>query len=197
MNDMITVKNRGASVVVYRIPEVGIRRSFAPGEVKQISVKELEQLTYQPGGQVILSEYLLINDKEIAQQLNTGSIEPEYWMDEEEIISLMKHGSLDRFLDCLDFAPEGVIDLIKSLAVTLPLNDLTKLEAIKKATGFDAARAIQINKEAQEPDAKENENSRGRRVAIEPVDEAANIPVRRVVEETAPVINKYEVVNRS
>ena len=193
----VKVKNRSKNRVGYTIPEDGITRIFAPGESKEILVTELEKLTYQPGGQVILSEYLLINDKTVAQQLNTGSIEPEYWMDEEEIISLMKHGSLDRFLDCLDFAPEGVIDLIKSLAVSLPLNDLSKLEAIKKATGFDAARAIQINKEAQEPDAKENENSRGRRVAIEPVDEVANVPVRRIVEETAPVINKYEVVNRS
>ena len=193
----VKVKNRSKNRVGYTIPEDGITRIFAPGESKEILVTELEKLTYQPGGQVILSEYLLINDKTVAQQLNTGSIEPEYWMDEEEIISLMKHGSLDRFLDCLDFAPEGVIDLIKSLAVSLPLNDLSKLEAIKKATGFDAARAIQINKEAQEPDAKENENSRGRRVAIEPIDEVANAPVRRIVEETAPVINKYEVVNRS
>lgn len=193
----VKVKNRSKNRVGYTIPEDGITRIFAPGESKEILVTELEKLTYQPGGQVILSDYLLINDKEVAQQLNTGSIEPEYWMDEEEVLSLMKHGSLDRFLDCLDFAPEGVIDLIKSLAVSLPLNDLSKLEAIKKATGFDAARAIQINKEAQEPDAKENENSRGRRVAIEPVDEVANAPVRRIVEETAPVINKYEVVSRS
>jgi len=38
----------------------------------------------------------------------------------------MKTGSLDEFLDCLDFAPEGVTDLIKTLAVELPLNDVAK-----------------------------------------------------------------------
>ena len=40
--DMLSVKNRGSSVVSYRIPEAGIRRSFAPGETKQISAVELE-----------------------------------------------------------------------------------------------------------------------------------------------------------
>jgi len=38
----------------------------------------------------------------------------------------MTTGSLDEFLDCLDFAPEGVKDLIKTLSVELPLNDVSK-----------------------------------------------------------------------
>ena len=34
---MLTVKNRSASRIVYKIPENNIRREFAPGEVKVIS----------------------------------------------------------------------------------------------------------------------------------------------------------------
>lgn len=194
----VKVKNRSRSIVHYTIPEERISRSFAAKEVKELEVSELEKLTYQPGGQYLLSNYLLINDKEVAEQLNTSSIEPEYWLEEDQIIHMMKYESLERFLDCLDFAPQGVIDLIKGFAVELPLTDITKLEAIKKATGFDAARAIQIHKQAMEDEPTEKEEvARGRRVAIEPVDEVANIPVRRVAEETVPVINKYEVINRS
>ena len=44
MKDTCLVKNRGASHVSYRIPEDGIRRSFAPGETKEISYKELEKV---------------------------------------------------------------------------------------------------------------------------------------------------------
>ena len=194
----VKVKNRSRSIVHYTIPEERIARSFAAKEVKELEVSELEKLTYQPGGQYLLSNYLLINDKDVAEQLNTSNIEPEYWLEEDQIIHMMKYESLDRFLDCLDFAPQGVIDLIKGFAVELPLTDTAKLEAIKKATGFDAAKAIQIHKQAMEDEPIEKEDlARGRRVAIEPVDEVANAPVRRVAEETAPVINKYEVVNRS
>ncbi len=193
----VKVKNRSKTTIGYSIPEDRITRYFAPNESKNIDVSELEKLTYQPGGQAILSKYLLINDKNVAEELNSTSIEPEYWMEEEDIINLLKIGSLDKFLDCLDFAPAGVIDMIKSLAVSLPLTNTAKLEAIKNATGFDAARAIQINKESMEVDTENKENSRGRRVAIEPVDEIANTPVRRVTEPVQPVINKYEVVSRS
>ena len=47
---VITVKNRGGSVVGYRLPESGVRRSFQPKESKQITMGELRQLSYQPGG---------------------------------------------------------------------------------------------------------------------------------------------------
>ena len=195
----VRVKNRSKSFVSYMIPEDHITRKFAANETKNLEVSELEKLTFQPGGQYILSNFLLINDATVAEELNAQSIEPEYWMEEEDIINLLKFGSLDKFLDCLDFAPKGVIDMIKTLSVTLPLTDTAKLNAIKEATGFDAAKAIQINRESLEEDPSEKEPARGRRVAIEPVDESAGAPARRVIEEktTAPIVNKYEVVNRS
>jgi hypothetical protein len=40
------VANRSASSVVYRIPELNIRRTFAPGEVKILSFEELQKLSY-------------------------------------------------------------------------------------------------------------------------------------------------------
>ena len=55
MSVMYKVKNRGASVVVYKIPEKGIRREFQPGQILAVSSEELEALTYQPGGTIILS----------------------------------------------------------------------------------------------------------------------------------------------
>lgn len=58
MSTMYNVKNRSAGVAVYKIPELGVRRSFAPGEVKQISAEELEKLTYQPGGMAMLAGFL-------------------------------------------------------------------------------------------------------------------------------------------
>ena len=40
MSDIIcNVKNRSAGMVVYRIPEMGIRREFAPGETKEFLKK--------------------------------------------------------------------------------------------------------------------------------------------------------------
>ena len=36
-NMVYNVKNRSSSMVVYSIPEAGIRREFTPGETKRIS----------------------------------------------------------------------------------------------------------------------------------------------------------------
>ena len=55
---------------------------------------------------------------------------------------MLLNGSLDAFLDALDFAPIGVIDLIKTMSVQLPLTDLNKRRALKEKTGFDVDRAL-------------------------------------------------------
>ena len=56
----------------------------------------------------------------------------------------MLTGSLDQFLDCLDFAPNVILDMVKELAVELPLNDIQKRDAIKEKLGFDVTKTIEI-----------------------------------------------------
>ena len=135
------IKNRSASMVVYKIPEDGIRREFAPGEVKNIPYSELVKLTYQAGGKEIMSDFLQLDDEELIYDFNIKA-EPEYYMSEAQVAELIKSGSYDAFLDCLDYAPIGVIDLIKRLAVSLPMNDMAKVKALKEKTGFDLEAAL-------------------------------------------------------
>jgi hypothetical protein len=61
--------------------------------------------------------------------------------------NLLAHGSLDQLKDALDFAPDGVVSLIKEKAVETKLNDVAKREAILEATNFNVTNAI-ANKEA-------------------------------------------------
>ena len=98
-------------------------------------------------------------------------------------IELLRSGSLDAFLDALDFAPTGVIDLIKTFAVQLPLNDVEKCNALKEKTGFDVMTAIKND------------------IADKTVEEAAPVAERRVkpatTEEKTPArrtTNQYKVV---
>ena len=53
------------------------------------------------------------------------------------------------------------------MAVNLPLNDVTKREAIKKKTGFDVTKAIEIKntKYDGEQDSVESTKNTGRRTA--------------------------------
>lgn len=181
---ILRVKNRSASLAVYSIPEINIRREFAPGETKNITYGELEKLSYQPGGRTIMQNFLQIIDPEATGDLGINR-EPEYDLSEQQIVDLMTKGSLDAFLDCLDFAPVGVIDLIKKFSVSLPLNDIDKRDALKKKTGFDVTVALaNMQKEKEDMDTPAVENKE-RRVKTESAPEGRRtIPKYNVVQPT-------------
>ena len=145
----VNVKNRGAGYVTYRIPDEGIRRSFAPGETKVITYEELEKLTFQPGGMAILANFLQVQDATAIKSINLN-VEPEYHMNEQDVANLLKTGSLDAFLDALDFAPVAVLDLIKKMSVEIPLTDMDKRRALKAKTGFDVDAALRHIEEEKE-----------------------------------------------
>ena len=180
---MYNVKNRSSSVVVYRIPETNLRREFQPGETKKIPFGELEKLTYQPGGHTLLEEFLQIVDEAVTDNLNVHR-EVEYDMSETQIRDLLTHDSLDAFLDALDFAPIGVIDLIKTMSVSLPLEDYNKRKALLEKTGFDVDKAVanlQAEKAEEKTAATESAAPTERRVK----------PVAQTGRRTAP---NYKVV---
>lgn len=146
-NTVYLVQNRSASMVCYTVPELNIRREFQPNEIKRIKFDELDQLINQPGGALLIQDYLMIDKPEVTQELSIET-EPEYYMSKDDIKNLILSGSLDQFLDCLDFAPEGVIEIIKEMAISLPMNDVEKRIALKNKTGFDVDAAIK-NKMAE------------------------------------------------
>ena len=197
----VKIKNRSASQIIYTIPELGIRREFSPGETKIIAFDELEKLNWQAGGRELMMSFLQGTDNKAIEDLNIPT-EVEYHMSEEQIIDLLLNGDLDAYLDCLEFAPVGVIDLIKLYAVELPLTDTRKIEALKERTGFDAAVAYK-NKmadlapedaasAAQEEEKKPVAQTNGRRrtnVSYEKKEETA-------VEEPAAKLPKYNVVSK-
>lgn len=176
------VRNRSMSTVGYDIPDLRVKRHFASGEIKEIPKEELESLLQQPGGRVILTEYLQVSKDDI-KQLDVLQPEQEYFYSDEDIKRIMTLGSQDEFLDMLDFAPEGVMNMIKGYAVQLPLTDLRKVEALRKKTGFDSSKAL--------------ENSMDENGELQ----VANAPKRRVVTEAPKqerrVANEYKIISEN
>ena len=183
---MFNVKNRSASMVVYIIPEAGIRREFMPGETKKISKDELDQLIFQPGGREIMSEFLQIQSEQELADLNIP-VQDEYFMNEQQVADLIRTGSYEAFLDCLDFAPTGVLDLVKKFAVGIPMTDTRKIAALKEKTGFDVAKALEMERQDKEEEESAAPGQKERRVQPAAKEE---IPQGR---RTAP---KYKVVNQ-
>ena len=188
MEQICSVKNRSGSHVVYSVPEMGVRRSFAPGETKKISYEELEKLTYQRGGMELLTRFLQIQDEKTVKSFNMR-VEPEYYMNEQQVANVLMNGSLDQFLDVLDFAPDGVIDLIKRMAISMPLMDMNKRDALKKKTGLDVDKAL-ANIRAEKEDDKPNIDDTPKQRRVQPEAQAG----RRAAAPKYNVVNKEEPV---
>lgn len=187
MKEIILMKNRSSAIAGYTIPETGVTREFAPGETQKIPKEEIEKLSYLPGGKVLLADYFLIDDKELAADLCPNSLEPEYWMSEENVKDIMLHASIDQFLDCLDYAPLGVLDLMKQYAVSLPLGDLKKIEALKNKTGFDTTLALARVRES----AMDGENN----TTAKPSARRAPVYEKPAEERRVDYSDKYKVIS--
>lgn len=147
----VTIKNRSNGFVGYYIPEINLRRSFGPYESKEIDVEEIQKVVYQSGGQELVDAYFIIEDKELATIVSPEvSEEPEYWMDKDDIIKMLIESSQDEFLDFLDFCPQGALETVKDLAVSLPISDMNKMKAIQAKTGMNVYNAIQNKDEEVE-----------------------------------------------
>lgn len=178
-NKRIKVQNRDFGSVGYTIPDLNnLHREFQPNEVKTITYDELFKLSQVPGGAYIISNYLIIHDQEVAKEL-LGVLEPEYFYTEQDIIKIMKTGTIDEFEDCLNFAPKGVLDLIKQIAVALPLNDVAKRDLIQKKLNFNVGNAIELAK----TDDVEVAEAPKRKAAVPKTE--PQTPVRKVIKATA------------
>jgi hypothetical protein len=136
-----------------------------------------------------MANFLQIQSVEATENLGIHT-EPEYNMSEDQIVNLIKTGSLDAFLDCLDFAPVGVIDLLKQYSVSIPLADYDKRQALKEKTGFDVDVALKnVLAEKAEDAAPANNIAAGRRVQPEAETVA---PGRRTAGTNYKVVSKSE-----
>lgn len=169
-NELVEVVNFSGMVTTYSVPEFNVYRSFEPWESKKVSLKELRALAYLPGGLSLLKNYLSVHGPE--EFLDEIGIEPvpEYYWTKQDIVELLTNGSVDQLLDCLDFAPRGMISTLRDLAVELEINDMNKREAIQGKTGFNITKAIEFKRVAEEADAEVQESRKDapkRRVPVE------------------------------
>ena len=147
LNARVWLKNRNNGVTGYRIEEKGIRRQFAPGERKPITFEELQLLQYTDGGDYLIKNLFIVEPKEALEALDIET-EPEYFYTETEIRKILlgvDQASLDQLTDMLNFAPEGVIELAKDIAVKERIPDSRKRKLISKKTGFNVDGAINLH----------------------------------------------------
>ena len=183
MTKYVQVKNLTNNIVVYRVPELNVRRKFGAHEEKKIDYEELKGLYYQSGGEVLLKDFLQIKDKEIAKEFGVSeeSFDHEYSWDEDKIKSVLLYEDIDVLHDALDFAPEGIIDSLISLAVELEIADVNKRNLIYECTGRNINAMINAKIQlAKAIGEKKEETQKQRRVTEEKEEDKSASSGRRV-----------------
>lgn len=145
---LIPVRNRNNGRTGYYLSNSRANRTWErTGQVMNIPFGELQELQWTDGGDFILKNLLIVEDKEALEELNM-SVEPEYYYTEKDVEDILlgtTQESLDRLEDLLNFAPTGVIELAKDIAVKKQIPDIRKRDLISKKTGFNVSKAIEIN----------------------------------------------------
>lgn len=161
---LINVTNRCRGGTGYTLDN-NFHRNFSYGETKKVPFRELRELSYAPGGQYILDNYLVIESQE-ALDLLSMQVEPEYFYSEEKVRELLFKADIPAFEDFLDFAPKGALDIAVNIAVKEEIPDVRKRELLGEKSGININNAIMVNKVMEEEPAEE-EAPKKRRVAIE------------------------------
>jgi hypothetical protein len=172
----VTVRNRTSGSVGYQIPSLHIRRDFSPpgkdGDFNYVSIGELVELTTVPGGMYTLLNLLVIEDEEARQVVLGIETTPEYEYSEKEVYYLLHEGTPAQLLDALDFAPIGVLNLIKDMAIQELPDNTAKINAINSKFKIDVYKLNQKFLDTDPGDAGTTETSerRSEPVVIKPKD---------------------------
>lgn len=188
--DLVKVTNRGTGKVGYKVQDLNIRRIYEPKETKEVTMEELRKLSYSIGGSALIRDNLIIRDEEAVREL-IPDVEPEYYYEEEDVKNLLIKGSLDELLDCLDFAPEGTLNLVKKVAVEIELNDVQKRQAIFNALGFNVTNAIENSRMDEDEVQEEQKVRRATSKSSTPT-----TPGRRAAVTTPAPKSNYKIVNK-
>ena len=165
MTEKVTLMNR--SDMSFTIVGEGYypNRSFdGYGVELTIPYEELRDIANTRGGRNALKNFLMIKgtEEEVTEILTSLSIfvESEYYYKADTIKAILKKGSLDLLEDTLNFAPQGVIDLLQTIAIQMPLTDMNKIEMISEHLGINLITMINNGKKQKELSEKKPEKIR-------------------------------------
>ena len=193
---MISVTNRDNGEVACLLSN-GRVINFNQGQTKNVSLDDLLELKSTDGGTCLLKEYLVINDKDALAALDMEDVEPEYYYSEKEVRKLLSEGTLEQLEDCLNFAPGGVIDIVKDIALEIELPDTRKRKLLMEKIGFDLDSVLRVKQVLDTPAPTKEDTKKERKATPVTVDNSG-APKRKaapVVSEIKKEIPEYKVVS--
>lgn len=156
-NKKVNIKSEVNGTVSINLPELQLKRVWErKGTVRNISFDDLEQALYSPGVEyMFINGILSIEDMEVKKALG---LEPEDVVEPVNII-ILDDNKKKRFLTLLPFKEFKTevdklsyeqINSLVDYAIDNEITDIDKNEFLKKKTGIDIIKAIQLNRADKE-----------------------------------------------
>ena len=162
-DDIIEITNLLDCTCGYIVDLTGVRRILPPHASFKVKASELRELFYQRGGQELLHNYIRVGNKALAQEFGVDvDNTPEYNWGRKDVIDALNNTDIDVLLDALDFAPDGIKQLIADVAVETEVADVNKRKAISDKLGINVDAMI-TNKHLAAQKTEENEEKPARR----------------------------------
>lgn len=149
---MVPVRNMVDHKVVYVIPELNRRVVFEPFQKKEIQAGELRALNYSTGGEVLLHNYLCVLSNDLRNEFNIPKDQVEYDWTLNDIHKVLEDLStpIEALEDALDFAPDGIRELIVDSAVKWKIPDSNRRKIVSRMTGVNVDKMIEFMEATEE-----------------------------------------------
>lgn len=154
-NKAILVKSHVNYMVIASDPMSHFKREWAKKNATYpIPFSVLQELMYDSGFEYFIKQGILsIEDEEARVALGLqapGEANPSQMLTEEQIKRYLTIAPLAEFKEKVPSFPKAQVDEMVAYAIEHDLMDVNKDEILKKLTGKDIIRAIQLKKAAQE-----------------------------------------------
>lgn len=166
--DLVEVRNLVDHMVVYKLDELNRRVVFNPFETKKVSVDELRRLNYQHGGQILIHNYLSIQNQELRKEFGIDPTMVEYDWTLKDIDAALTSRPMDELLDALEFGPEGIKNMLVDRAVQLKIPDTNRRKAIQDIMGVDVNSMINFQEQMDAEDTAEAPHTQRRSTQTTP-----------------------------
>lgn len=142
--EKIVVQNLTNNNITYIDDNGGLKRRFVFRAQQSIPMDKdvINRMSYDTGGARLLKEFLSVKNEEVRESIGVPNDQIEYDWTSKDVIELLTNGEEDALKDALDFAPQGIIDMIVDEAVEMPLSDRNKIEIITEMTGRNVENMI-------------------------------------------------------
>lgn len=162
---LVSIRNMVNHKVVYVLPDWNRKVVFEPFQERKIPAGELRALHYTTGGYNLLHNYLCVENADLKAEFEIPKDQIEYdWkLNDIKYLLLNNNSLIESLQDALDFAPEGIREMIIDYAVIWKIPDSNKRKVISQMTGIDIDKQIEFS-ELVDDDAVKDTTPSQRRV---------------------------------